>query len=123
VARLDYQFTVDGRTWTLDYQSILMDEWVALERVTGQHWAALAAAVDAKSAAGIMAFYWLARRREKPGLGYSSPEMKIRTSELTFEVFTDEATEGEQGEDPSGSGTSPMRTSGPSTSSASPAPR
>jgi hypothetical protein len=109
VSRLEYQFTLDGQTWTLDYHSIAMDEWVALERATGQHWAALAAGIDARSASGILAFFWLTRRRETPGLGYNSPEMKFRPAELTFDVLADE--EGEQGAGPPISGASPTNAS------------
>jgi len=97
--RLEYQFTADGRTWTLDYHTLTMDEWCAAERATGQHWAALATAIDTRSAIGLKTFYWLTRRREQPGLGFNDPMFShLRPADLTFEVFADE--EGKEGQDP-----------------------
>lgn len=98
MARTEYEFMVGDRTWTLDYHDLTMNEWMAAERATGLHWAALAAAVDARSALGILTFWWLARRREDPTLGFDAPEMRVKATELTMRII--EEPEGEQSPDP-----------------------
>lgn len=88
MAKLEYEFRFRGRTWTLDYHSLDMDEWIAAERATGQHWAHIATGIDQRSAVGLKTFLWLAMRREQASLTFSS--LKFKPTELEFEVHADE---------------------------------
>lgn len=107
---LAYRLTRDGQTWTVEYDSILTTEWVALEKATGLGWMDLTLLADRRAVRGILAFYWLARRRyEDPRLLYTDKSMEFPLQELRFEiVLTGDAPEGDEGEerrpDPSGPG-------------------
>lgn len=96
----EYTYTIDGRTWTLDYDALTLDDWLAAERVTGQHWGQIALAIDTRSAMGLKVGLWLARRREQPALGFNSPEMRVRPADLGFTHTGGADEEGEQSLDP-----------------------
>ncbi len=69
------QFTLDGKSWTLDLATLTMNDAILLEQRTGRTWAQMLLDFDAGSALATKALWWAARLRAGEAIAFDDPSM------------------------------------------------
>ncbi|MEV0085262.1 hypothetical protein [Saccharopolyspora sp. NPDC050642] len=85
--RAEFEFRLGESTWPLDFADITMSETVQLEKLVGRDipgvtFPRLAALFTEQSALARHAFFWLARVKSGEKLGYDSPVLNVKWSDL-----------------------------------------
>lgn len=86
---LEVKFTLADKSWTLDFASLTVDEYIAAKRVTGYRIPEWLAEYDRFCPLAIKAVVWLARRRTGENLQWDDPEMSFLVSDLRIETVRD----------------------------------
>lgn len=69
------EFSLNGKTWTLDPLSLTMNDTIILERFTGRAWLQILKDFDVGSATAIQAMWWAARRQSGEDVAFDDPSM------------------------------------------------
>lgn len=90
---LEYRYTLGDQSWTLDWATLTVDDWIELRRITGYRYATLAGEHDQGDAMALKGMVWMARRKSGEGdLEWSDPSMSFVLTELRREILRDDMT-------------------------------
>lgn len=87
---LIYRYTVNDRSWELDWFDLTLDELAELRRVTGYRASTLVVEHDNGDALAMKALLWMARRKAgEKDLDFNDESLKFTLREMHREVVRD----------------------------------
>lgn len=106
---LEYRYTIGDKSWTLDFFSLTVDDYIAVKKVTGYRPGPFAVEVDAMDALALKAALWLARRKSGEDIAWTDPQMSFVVADLKVEVIADDTTSETAAEAKAGEGSDPTK--------------
>lgn len=88
--RLEYRYTLDGKSWTLDFARLTVDDYIELKRVTGYNVTRLVSEYDDWNPLVLKAVVWMARRKSGENLAWDDPATSFTLTELDIKVLHDD---------------------------------
>lgn len=77
--QLVYRYTIDGRSWEIDWWDLEVDEFILMTKATGYRYPVLAFEHENGDFAAVKALVWIARRRAgESDLQFDDVQFKLR---------------------------------------------
>lgn len=87
---LIYRYTVNGRSWELDWYDLTLDDLAELRRITGYRASVLVVEHDAGDALAMKAMLWMARRKAgEKDLDFTDESLAFTVREMHREIVKD----------------------------------
>lgn len=100
MAHLEYKLTLGDTSWTVDFGTLTVDDFIELKKVTGYSTVQLAVQFDNRDALALKGLVWFARRKAGEAIQWDAPAMNFVLADLRVTTLHDTTVEAEGGKKP-----------------------